>query len=209
MAYKSCTHRNPINYAVIAITITPASHERHSVSNHGQLHCFFNSWLSLSTMKHQRSALMALGDAVDSPHKVPLMRKTSPRHDVAMTKRERKNLSGFPSQSATNAENVSMSWRQHLSLYIDIHIHIFIYKYNLSISFYLYLSLFLYISLYLSFSLSLSRFLALSCSNHSSSDPTGMNVHTLKYTTWYWYYQRNVLSPMLLHVTRCHLHYRS
>ena len=51
---------------------------------------------------------------VNSPHKWPITRKMFPLHDVIMWK-EATATGDFPSQRASNAERVPMSWRIHVS----------------------------------------------------------------------------------------------
>ena len=66
--------------------ITMTSHERHGVSNHRNLDCLLNRFCII-TRRHQKFVLLALWEM--NP---PL-------------------TSGFRSQSASNVQSVSMSWR--------------------------------------------------------------------------------------------------
>ena len=69
--------------------ITVTLHEHHGISDHQQLDCLFNSEIMLTSKGTSSSVLLPLCEGN------PLV------------------TSGFPSQRATNAENVSISWHHH------------------------------------------------------------------------------------------------
>ena len=70
--------------------ITATSNDCHGILNYQSIECLFNHLFRLKTKEHQRSALLALCGG--NP---PL-------------------TSGFPSQRASNTENVSIWWRHNV-----------------------------------------------------------------------------------------------
>ena len=102
---RTCTCGHPYHATVHCYNhithrwITVKSHERHGVSHHRQLDCLFNSFWCLQQIKHQSSTLAILCEWN------PLV------------------TDGWPWQSASNAETVSMRWRPrgHLVLFHITH----------------------------------------------------------------------------------------
>ena len=77
------------------------SHGRHSVSNHRQLDYLFNRLFRRTS------------------------KKTSKLRVTDLCERNSPVTSGFPSQRASNAENVSIWWRHHTDLSIPCHFRTF------------------------------------------------------------------------------------
>ena len=71
--------------------ITVTSHHLHGVSNHRPFVCLFNGLLRLTWNKNFKDALLALCEG-----------------NLPVT-------GGFPSERASNAENIFISWRHHVN----------------------------------------------------------------------------------------------
>ena len=76
-----------VNSPLATIHYKVTSNEHEGVSNHLQFDCLFNSLLRLTTKKPSNSTLLGFCDGIDT--------------------------NGFPSQRASNAEIVSISWSHH------------------------------------------------------------------------------------------------
>ena len=78
-----------ISCMIICVIITAMSNACHGVSNYCSMESLLNRLFTLSTKKHQRSALLSLCGwnhqwLVDSPHKRTVTRKIFPFDDVIM-----------------------------------------------------------------------------------------------------------------------------
>ena len=94
------------------IFIWVTSHERHGISSHQEFHCLFNHLFSHTSKKISKIWVPGpfWGESpltVDSSHKGPVPLLTGK----------------FPSQRASDAENVSMSWRHHVVNPLGTHNH--------------------------------------------------------------------------------------
>ena len=89
MTWGICRHSDDQDYIT---WITTMSHRCHDASNHWKLDCLFNSWFRLA-IKYDKSSKF-----------------------LALCERNLMVTCGFPSQRASNAETVSMSWSPYVSL---------------------------------------------------------------------------------------------